>query len=163
MDIQTYRANRKAGVPAIYAAGIARHVEMVRRFESERVEDVSGPHRYYDRFTVTDDEGTPRWTIRVTDDYYADPADSDCYDADDIRAFESQDAWFAIVSVTYHMADGLPEGRDTLGGVDVGWYWETPQSPLTVAQQILSTVLEHGMLEEARQDAISQARQLAYA
>lgn len=142
-----YSAFRAQGFSAVDAAGMARNVAQVRAFmydaDDHDAEDGS-------RVFVKLDESGDIIRVTIAPDYDLAAPDGDCYDAEDFASFgETWGYYMAEVEVT--LADGRT-GRDTLDVVDAGDRW-TETSRLDVAGQVLSSVLHHDMIGEAREVA----------
>lgn len=145
--VRLYRRLRADHVPAAHAFRTARHAADVRRFELDHVtpaDDSAALH-----ITRPGDPLTYRFTSEVDLDVGRPEDNGDCYDDDDVRAWE-QDRWhYWLLEV--EVTDGTDTGTAVLGCVDAGDYWQS-QCGLDTEQQLLSVVAFYGLLDEARAD-----------
>jgi hypothetical protein len=146
--LRDYRALRRNGATADHAHAMAKRAETVRAFIAEHV----GEETYTSKGTsypVTLDG----WTFRVTfeqDDIGRPEENGDCYDAEDIDAWE-RDRW-TYYYVGVETVTPNASGSAGLGGVVAGDYWE-PGCRLDTEGQLWADLLDHDLLGEAREQA----------
>jgi|SRR5882762_4873242 len=137
-----YRAERALGMSASRAHAIVKHVREVRSFERDYVtEDEAGNDT---RLIIVHNGLT--YSVAVEPDDVVGPEDYDCYEDEDIRAYERGDWSYVHITVTVRV-DGF-KGTDSLGAVDVGEHWRSV-SRLDATQQVISAVLDNEMLDSA--------------
>ena len=138
---KSYTGLRRTGVPAQHAFGIARAAQDIRTFEAEHVTYLSSGAAQVDL-----GDGWV-YTVDADWDQHADPADADCYSAEDVAAFERDDWFFALIKVT--ATRGKVSETTYLGGVEVGHYWSR-HTLLDAEQQALSAARDYDLFGEAR-------------
>lgn len=138
-DWRDYKSFRDQGMPASRARQTLQHVRDVRAFEQDHVTEV-GESSY----VITVDGVV--YSVTVERDEVTGPRDFDCYEDDDVAAYDNGNWSYVHITVSVTV-DGF-KGTDSLGGVDVGDHWQTV-SRLDTAQQIIAAVLDNEMLDSA--------------
>lgn len=140
--VADYRAMRALGQSASRAHAIVKHVREVRSFERDYVTEEDPGN---DTRLIIVHNGLT-YSVAVEPDGGIGPEDYDCYEDEDIRAYERGEWGYVHITVTVRV-DGF-KGVDSLGGVDVGEHWRSV-SRLDATQQIISAVLDNEMLDSA--------------
>lgn len=146
----TYRRLRETGMAPPLAVQVLRTKREIDALDWKHEGD--GPNGE-GVFTLTKDGLAYEVTIGV-DEHAGRPEDNgDCYDADDIDAFD-RGLWnYYYVTVT------APNGgEDSMGGIDAGDYFKR-YSLLDAAEQVLACLLGYSMLETATEHGYKEAQE----
>jgi hypothetical protein len=100
-----------------------------------------------DGWTVKAEMSADEWATHPRDEY-------DCYDEDDLAAYDRGDWWFAIVVVIVADAAGRTWGASSIGGVEAGTLAGTFLDPLSDEPGEYSPIREHDLIGEALRDAL---------
>lgn len=153
--IREYRAlRRETGYPANVCHGVVKNATRVRQWERDHVEFPTWEGGWQVHPITGMDDGL-HYTVRILVDTDAGrPEDNgDCYDDDDVKAWERDEWHYHVVTVECADPRSGADGEDTLGGIDAGSYW-TSVTLLDTDQQVLSAVLDYGMLGNARSNLL---------
>jgi hypothetical protein len=157
-----YRANRAAGMTAVYALAIVRHIAgVLQALQAFTLELVFSEH-VHAVYTLEDTNAGVTLTYELWRDLDNSPEDAECYDPPDIAAWAKDEWHYYGVTVTATL--GGFSVQEILGGIDAGDYWESPANPLDTEQQIMSVALEHyparAMFEAVQDLAIAKCLQV---
>ena len=156
--VSIYRANRALGRTAQYALVAARYITAVLQALQGLTAEFIYSERLQARYTFEDENAGVTVTYEIWRDTDSTPEDAECYDPEDIAAWNKDEWHYYGVTVTATM--GTFEAEESLGGIDAGDYWESPANPLDTEQQVMSAALDHypvrAMIESVQDAAIAK-------
>jgi hypothetical protein len=158
------RLRREHNDPARIAHAVVKESRKVREWESEHVGDPEWDYWEGAHVLPVDlgDGLDYRVTMEVDHDSGRPEDNGDCYDAEDIKAWEDDRWHYYVVTVKCSDPRSGAEASEALGGIDAGdYYWS--QTLLDTDRQVWAAVLDYDVLGNARGELLDSLHSSALA